>query len=71
MACPIRPKELKGFAKRKREIHQRMSDRIRVRQPLLPTLVAHAEGRYEHLTGLLKKDRAVELGEIFEHDGHS
>ncbi|GGU43045.1 hypothetical protein GCM10010289_74830 [Streptomyces violascens] len=69
--CPIRPKELKGFAKRKREIHQRMSDRIRVRQPLLPTLVAHVEGRYEHLTGLLKKARAVELGEIFEHDGHS
>ncbi|MFF9858189.1 hypothetical protein [Streptomyces tendae] len=45
--CPIRPKELKGFAKRKPEIHQRMSDRIRVRQPLLPTLVAHVEGRYE------------------------
>ncbi|MFB7223834.1 hypothetical protein [Streptomyces sp. NPDC056227] len=48
-----------------------MSDRIRVRQPLLPTLVAHVEGRYEHLTSLLKKARAVELGEHFEHDGHS
>ncbi|MFI0156650.1 hypothetical protein [Streptomyces lydicus] len=48
-----------------------MSDRIRVRQPLLPTLVAHVEGRYEHLTGLLKEARAVELGETFEHDGHS
>ncbi|MFI1868894.1 tyrosine-type recombinase/integrase [Streptomyces jumonjinensis] len=69
--CPIRPKELKGFAKRKREIHQRMSDRIRVRQPLLPTLVAHVEGRYEALTGLLKKARAVELGATFEYDGHS
>lgn len=69
--CPIRPKELKGFTKRKREIHQRMSDRIRVRQPLLPTLVAHVEGRYEHLTGLLKKARAVELGTVFDHDGHS
>ncbi|MGW9028293.1 tyrosine-type recombinase/integrase [Streptomyces sp. NPDC055722] len=69
--CPIRPKELKGFARRKREIHQRMADRIRVRQPLLPTLVAHVEGRYEHLTNLLKTARAVRLGEHLAHEGHS
>lgn len=69
--CPIRPRELKGFAKRKREIHQRMADRIRVRQPLLPTLVAHVESRYEHLTSLLKTARATRLGEHFVHEGHS
>ncbi|MFJ2131420.1 tyrosine-type recombinase/integrase [Streptomyces sp. NPDC087845] len=68
---PIRPRELKGFAKRKREINQRMADRIRVRQPLLPTLVAHVEGRYEHLATLLKTARGTQLGENLVHDGHS
>ncbi|SEB87604.1 Phage integrase family protein [Streptomyces sp. TLI_105] len=67
--CPIRPQELKGFSKRRREINQRMADRTRQRQPLLPTLVKYVEERHEKLAGLLEAGRAVGLGEAFEFQG--
>ncbi|WP_096212506.1 tyrosine-type recombinase/integrase [Streptomyces sp. 2323.1] len=67
--CPILPRDLKGFGKRRREVNRRMADRTRVRQPLLPVLVRHVEDRYEHLAGLLEAARPVPLGEPFEHQG--
>ncbi|MGQ4484313.1 tyrosine-type recombinase/integrase [Streptomyces sp. SAS_281] len=69
--CPIMPRDLKGFGKRSREIHRRMADRTRVRQPLLPVLVQHVEARYEHLTSLLEAATPVPLGEPFVHQGRS
>ncbi|MFD7276453.1 tyrosine-type recombinase/integrase [Streptomyces sp. NPDC059862] len=67
--CPILPRDLKGFGKRRREINRRMADRTRARQPLLPLLVRHVEDRYEHLADLLEAARPVPLGEPFEHQG--
>ncbi|MFC5898820.1 tyrosine-type recombinase/integrase [Streptomyces zhihengii] len=67
--CPILPRDVKGFGKRRREVTRRMADRTRVRQPLLPVLVRHVEERYEHLAGLLEAARPIPLGEQFEHKG--
>lgn len=67
--CPILPRDLKGFGKRRREVNRRMADRTRVRQPLLPVLVRHLEERYERLTSLLEAASPVPLGESFEHQG--
>lgn len=67
--CPILPRDLKGFGKRRRELNRRMAERTRTRQPLLPVLTQHVESRYEHLAGLLEAARPVSLGEPFEHHG--
>ncbi|WP_197289116.1 site-specific integrase [Nocardia sp. NRRL S-836] len=69
--CPIPPADLRGFGKRRRRINERMADRVRVRQPLLPTLVAHVEERYSGLKELLEAARAVPLGVAFSHAGRS
>ncbi|WP_234443890.1 site-specific integrase [Streptomyces sp. NRRL B-24484] len=68
--CPILPRDLKGFGKRRREINRRMADRTRIRQPLLPVLVRHVDDRHEHLAGLLEAARPVPLGQPFTHNGH-
>ncbi|MFJ6867610.1 hypothetical protein ACIQRS_25960 [Streptomyces termitum] len=39
--CPVRDADLRWFNVRRREIHARMAERTRVRQPLLPLLVDH------------------------------
>ncbi|MGW7137471.1 tyrosine-type recombinase/integrase [Streptomyces xanthophaeus] len=67
--CPILPRDLKGFGKRRREIYRRMADRTRVRQPLLPVLVEHVESRHEQLSSLLEAARTVPLGTAFVHRG--
>lgn len=50
---PVPPSEIRGLAQRRRRINDRSADRTRVRQPLLPTLVAHVEGACEHYKQLL------------------
>ncbi|MDJ0346758.1 tyrosine-type recombinase/integrase [Streptomyces sp. H10-C2] len=67
--CPVRRRDLKGFAQRKREVNHRMAERVRARQPLLPTLAAHIETRHEYLIGLLHAARQVALGEPFTYEG--
>ncbi|WP_328844603.1 tyrosine-type recombinase/integrase [Streptomyces sp. NBC_00258] len=67
--CPIQPKDLKGFGKRRREINRRMAERTRVRQPLLPILVQHVEARHEHLASLLEAGADVPLGGEFTLNG--
>ncbi|MGA4846450.1 tyrosine-type recombinase/integrase [Streptomyces sp. G5(2025)] len=67
--CPVRRRDLKGFGKRKREVNQRMAERVRARQPLLPALSAHIESRHEYLVGLLDAARQVVLGEPFTFQG--
>ncbi|WP_405974226.1 site-specific integrase [Streptomyces sp. NBC_00988] len=67
--CPVRRRDLKGFAKRKREVNQRMAHRVRTRQPLLPALVDHVESRREYLAGLLEAARDIPLGESFSYAG--
>lgn len=57
--CPVRYGELRGARKRRRRIKERIDDRIRVRQPLLPALVEHVETRYEHARDLLAAAEAA------------
>lgn len=67
--CPIPPKELRGFGTRRRRVKQRIDERIRVRQPLLPHLVRHVEDRYCAARDLLDAASKVDLGDTFIHDG--
>jgi site-specific recombinase XerD len=50
---PVGPTDLVGSARRQRRARERSADRTRVRQPLLPILVAHVQDRYQHLRQLL------------------
>jgi hypothetical protein len=63
--CPVPDSALRGLTVRKRRTKERIDDRIRQRQPLLPTLVAHLEDRYHHLHGLLQQAPPLAAGETF------
>ncbi|MGW2090234.1 tyrosine-type recombinase/integrase [Streptomyces sp. NPDC001880] len=67
--CPVLPRDLKGYGKRRRANNRNMADRTRVRQPLLPALVQHVEARHEHLAALLEAGRVVPLGGAFSLNG--
>ncbi|KOU64379.1 hypothetical protein ADK55_07625 [Streptomyces sp. WM4235] len=68
--CPVLPRDLKGYGKRRRAHIRDMADRTRVRQPLLPALVQHVEARHEHLAALLEAGRSTPLGGAFSLNGH-
>ena len=61
--CPIPDNALRGLTIHKRRTKERIDDRIRCRQPLLPALVAHLEDRYHHLRGLLQQASPLAAGE--------
>jgi integrase len=63
--CPVPDNALRGLTVHKRRTKERMDDRIRRRQPLLPTLVADLEDRYHHLRGLLQQASMLAAGESF------
>lgn len=67
--CPIPQSDLRGGGRRRRRIKERMDDRIRVRQPLLPSLVTHVEERLALMSDLLTAARTVAPGEDFVHLG--
>ncbi|HXH80287.1 tyrosine-type recombinase/integrase [Nocardioides sp.] len=67
--CPVPQSDLRGFAKRRREIKQRMDGRTRVRQPLLPLLVDYVERDLTDATKLLRATKAASGGEDFEVAG--
>ncbi|WP_198165593.1 site-specific integrase [Nocardia fusca] len=72
--CPIPYGELRGYNQRKRRVKERTDQRIRVRQPLLPTLVEYVETRYEQARALLSAAPAIEPDDDrtprrFVHDG--
>lgn len=67
--CPIPPRDLKGFGVRRRRVKERVDERIRVRQPLLPALVKHIEDTHVEARELLAAASQVELGEAFVHKG--
>lgn len=69
--CPIPDNALRGLTAHKRRAKERIDDRIRRRQPLLPTLVAHLEDRYHHLRELLRHASPCVAGETFTLDGCS
>ncbi|MDW5328377.1 site-specific integrase [Plantactinospora sp. KLBMP9567] len=63
--CPVSPAEFRGGGQRRRRIEERSADRTRVRQPLLPALVAHVEDRHQHAKQLLDQASAVAEGDTF------
>ena len=69
--CPVPGGELRGLAVRQRRRKERMDDRVRQRQPLLPALVAHLEDRYHHLRGILHEARHLAAGEALTVDGRT
>ncbi|MFD3458296.1 tyrosine-type recombinase/integrase [Nocardia fluminea] len=58
--CPIPYGELRGYNVRKRRVKERIDHRIRVRQPLLATLVEYVETQYEQARSLLAVGATVE-----------
>jgi site-specific recombinase XerD len=66
--CPIRDADLRHFHLRRRRLAERMANRTRERQPLLPILSEHVNDRWHRLRALLEAARTVELGERFVVD---
>ena len=69
--CPIPDNALRGISVQKRRTKERIDDRIRQRQPLLPTLVAHLEDRYHHLREILRQASSLAPREAFAIEGRS
>ncbi|MBF6102380.1 tyrosine-type recombinase/integrase [Nocardia cyriacigeorgica] len=67
--CPIPYGELRGYGKRRRRVKERIDDRIRRRQPLLPVLVEYVETEYEQARALVEAGNAVAAGDVFTHNG--
>ncbi|WP_218107610.1 tyrosine-type recombinase/integrase [Micromonospora peucetia] len=63
--CPVAQTEFRGGGQRRRRIEERSADRTRVRQPLLPVLVAHVEQRHQHAKTLLEKATATPENGVF------
>ena len=69
MPCPITPAELRVLSRQAREATQRMANRTRERQPLLPALVEHALSRLESLKTLHALAEATPPGQYFQYGG--
>ncbi len=69
--CPIRDLETRGKAARRRRGSERIADRTRRRQPLLPALVEHVGTKYARLAELVAAGAAAEPGELVAVDGRS
>jgi hypothetical protein len=70
-AMPVPDGALRGVIVRQRRRKERMDDRVRQRQPLLPVLVAHLEDRYHHLRALLQAASPLANGETVTVNGRT
>jgi site-specific recombinase XerD len=69
--CPILATELVGSGRRQRRARERSAARTRLRQPLLPTLVAAVENRYAHMRQLLGLSRDAAAGQLVTVDART
>ncbi|WP_246144840.1 site-specific integrase, partial [Actinacidiphila oryziradicis] len=69
--CPVPDGALRGVIVRQRRGKERMDDRVRQRQPLLPVLVAHLEDRYHHLRALLQTASPLTGGQTVTVNGRA
>ena len=69
--CPIRDPETRGKTARRRRSSERIADRTRRRQPLLPALVEHVETKYARLAELLAAGGAAAPGKMVTVDGRT
>lgn len=67
--CPIRDADLRWFNQRKRRIAERMANRTRERQTLLPLLSEHVSNHWQRLRAILNTAKQVSLGDTFTVDG--
>jgi site-specific recombinase XerD len=67
--CPIPATATRSYQRSRRRQMERMADRTRLRQPLLPLLVEHVVNRWEHERGLAARAEAAAPGEWFEFAG--
>jgi hypothetical protein len=69
--CPVDPADLVGGGRRQQRARERSADRTRVRQPLLPSLVAHVQDRCQHLWQLLQAAGDAEPEALITVDGRA
>jgi hypothetical protein len=69
--CPVPDGALRGVIVRQRRRKERMDDRVRQRQPLLPVLVAHLEDRYHRRRALLQAATPMTGGETVTVNGRA
>ena len=67
--CPVRETELRGHNGRRRRVVERMADRTRQRQPLLPVLAEYVDQHHRDLESLLAATREALAGQEFTHHG--
>ncbi|MFF7022248.1 tyrosine-type recombinase/integrase [Streptomyces klenkii] len=67
--CPVRDADLRWFHLRRRRLQERMANRTRDRQPLLPVLSQYVNDTWHRLRTLLEAAGQVENGEEFTVDG--
>jgi integrase len=67
--CPVRDSELRGRNGRRRRVVERMADRTRERQPLLPVLAEYVDQHHRDLESLLAATRESPPGQEFTHHG--
>ncbi|CAM5343316.1 Tyrosine recombinase XerC [Streptomyces tanashiensis] len=67
--CPVRDADLRWFHLRRRRLQERMANRTRDRQPLLPVLSQYVNDTWHRLRSLLEEAGKVENGEEFVHEG--
>jgi hypothetical protein len=66
--CPISSRDIKARAKTRRRTKERMDNRTRILQPLLPVLVAAVEQRRDHMTRLLSAATTAHAGQAITID---
>ncbi|MEU5149710.1 site-specific integrase [Streptomyces yangpuensis] len=66
---PVRDADLRWFHLRRRKIHERMANRTRDRQPLLPILSQHVNDHWHRLRDMIEKATSVAEGEEFTFEG--
>lgn len=66
--CPISSRDVIARAKARRRTKERMDNRTRILQPLLPVLVAAVERRRDHLAQLLAAATSAQAGEAITID---
>lgn len=66
--CPISSRDVKARAKARRRTKERMDNRTRILQPVLPTLVDVVERRRDHMSRLLATATAAEAGQTITVD---
>ena len=67
--CPIPAATGRAYSRDRQRLSERMADRTRLRQPLLPMLVEHVTSRWQHCRQLLAATEQAGPGESFHLNG--